>query len=180
MGWTNPRTWTGGELVTAALMNVHVRDNLVDLDARALGVFSADPATHSSPPLTGYQVIATYPIPALTLDATGKTVHFQAAGYFAANGNYKVALLRVGGVDQAFIGGNINNVAWHLDVKVTRRASNTQLIASWGIATGVTHAICSLGASADAAIIPIDVVSWSDVGAASDVVLLGSWAQVLG
>lgn len=28
MAWTTPRTWATGELVTAALMNTHVRDNL--------------------------------------------------------------------------------------------------------------------------------------------------------
>lgn len=26
--WTNPRTWVSGELVTAVLMNIHLRDNL--------------------------------------------------------------------------------------------------------------------------------------------------------
>ena len=29
MAWTAPRTWVAGELVTAALMNTHVRDNLL-------------------------------------------------------------------------------------------------------------------------------------------------------
>ncbi len=28
MAWTTPRTWTTGELVTAAILNTHVRDNL--------------------------------------------------------------------------------------------------------------------------------------------------------
>jgi microcystin-dependent protein len=28
MAWTTPRTWVAGELVTASLMNTHVRDNL--------------------------------------------------------------------------------------------------------------------------------------------------------
>ena len=28
MAWTTPRTWVDGELVTAALMNTHLRDNL--------------------------------------------------------------------------------------------------------------------------------------------------------
>lgn len=28
MGWTNPRTWVTNEVVTAAIMNAHVRDNL--------------------------------------------------------------------------------------------------------------------------------------------------------
>ena len=27
MAWTAPRTWTTGELVTAAIMNTHIRDN---------------------------------------------------------------------------------------------------------------------------------------------------------
>ena len=34
MPWTTPRTWVAGEVVTAAIMNVHVRDNLSDLDSR--------------------------------------------------------------------------------------------------------------------------------------------------
>lgn len=34
MAWTTPRTWVAGEVVTAAIMNQHVRDNLSDLDAR--------------------------------------------------------------------------------------------------------------------------------------------------
>lgn len=34
MAWTTPRTWVASEVVTAAIMNTHVRDNLTDLDAR--------------------------------------------------------------------------------------------------------------------------------------------------
>lgn len=33
MAWTTPRTWTAGELVTASMMNTHVRDNLNSLRA---------------------------------------------------------------------------------------------------------------------------------------------------
>jgi hypothetical protein len=28
MAWTTPRTWVAGEVVTAALLNIHLRDNL--------------------------------------------------------------------------------------------------------------------------------------------------------
>ena len=28
MAWSEPRDWTAGEVVTAAIMNAHVRDNL--------------------------------------------------------------------------------------------------------------------------------------------------------
>jgi hypothetical protein len=31
MAWTAPRTWTTGELVTASIMNAHVKDNLTYL-----------------------------------------------------------------------------------------------------------------------------------------------------
>lgn len=34
MAWTTPRTWVAGEVVTASIMNTHVRDNLDDLDTR--------------------------------------------------------------------------------------------------------------------------------------------------
>ncbi|HEY2086383.1 MAG TPA: hypothetical protein VGH54_10225 [Mycobacterium sp.] len=32
MAWTTPRTWVAGETITAAIMNTHVRDNLVDVN----------------------------------------------------------------------------------------------------------------------------------------------------
>ena len=31
MGWTAPRTWVVAEIVTAALLNTHLRDNLLAL-----------------------------------------------------------------------------------------------------------------------------------------------------
>lgn len=38
MSWTTPRTWNPGELVTANMMNVHVRDNLNALKGESFGV----------------------------------------------------------------------------------------------------------------------------------------------
>ena len=43
MAWTNPRTWVVGELVTAAIMNTHIRDNQVFSQAEACTVWT--PAT---------------------------------------------------------------------------------------------------------------------------------------
>lgn len=37
MVWTTPRTWTTGEIVTAANLNTHVRDNLNALFTRRFG-----------------------------------------------------------------------------------------------------------------------------------------------
>lgn len=33
MAWTSPRTWVSGEILTAALLNTHLRDNLLAVDA---------------------------------------------------------------------------------------------------------------------------------------------------
>lgn len=38
--WTAPRTWTTGELVTAVMMNTHVRDNLTVLRTGAIAIAS--------------------------------------------------------------------------------------------------------------------------------------------
>lgn len=43
MAWTAPRTWTTGELVTAAMLNAHVRDDLLDADARMPWIINIDP-----------------------------------------------------------------------------------------------------------------------------------------
>src|SRR5687768_10186599 len=38
--WTTPRTWVTNELVTAAQMNTHVRDNLTELRAGGIALAS--------------------------------------------------------------------------------------------------------------------------------------------
>jgi hypothetical protein len=50
MAWTTPRTWTDGELVTAAIMNPHIRDNMNTL-TRCIGK-TADQSIASSTTLT--------------------------------------------------------------------------------------------------------------------------------
>jgi hypothetical protein len=58
MAWTAPRTWVTSEMVTAALMNTHVRDNLLFLltDIPDLTVASID---HTASPYSaaGYVVV---------------------------------------------------------------------------------------------------------------------------
>lgn len=46
MAWTTPRTWAAGELVTAALLNTHVRDNLLHLFGRPYGFVLYTPAAN--------------------------------------------------------------------------------------------------------------------------------------
>lgn len=43
MAWTTPRTWIPGEMVTDAMMNLHVRDQLAALFAGAKGITGQQP-----------------------------------------------------------------------------------------------------------------------------------------
>lgn len=47
MAWTNPKTWSVGELVTAANMNTHVRDNLNNIGERLYARSTANVDTAS-------------------------------------------------------------------------------------------------------------------------------------
>lgn len=45
MAWTTPRTWTGGETLTAALLNTHLRDNFNELDVAKITTYGGYPVT---------------------------------------------------------------------------------------------------------------------------------------
>lgn len=64
MGWTAPRTWVASEVVTAAIMNTHVRDNLSALNGYVEK--TADQSISSSTVLTNDTDLL------LTIGATGK------------------------------------------------------------------------------------------------------------
>ena len=66
MAWTTPRTWTTGELVTAAIMNKHIRDNLNALFSPATDV--ATITTDITTTNTSFE------------DATGLSVTLTTAG----------------------------------------------------------------------------------------------------
>lgn len=48
MSWTTPRTWVTGELVTASIMNTHVRDNLGALQPQSAQVSTSETSTSTS------------------------------------------------------------------------------------------------------------------------------------
>ena len=77
MAWTSPRTWVSSELVTASMLNTHLRDNLLALDA-ALSVITAPVLSKSG----AYSVT--------TADGQGVVVLCTGTwtlGLFAAAGN---------------------------------------------------------------------------------------------
>lgn len=92
MAWTSPRTWTTGELVTAALMNTHLRDNL-----KAIG----DPWTAYTPVLTasttnptlGSGSVATGRYLKAGRDVRGTfDITFGSSGVAAGSGTYRISV----------------------------------------------------------------------------------------
>lgn len=85
MAWTTPRTWATGEVVTASIMNTHVRDNL-----NAVGASTAQVTTSETTTSTSYTDLATSG-PAVTR-TTGTTalilITAQVANSGAGNGDY--------------------------------------------------------------------------------------------
>lgn len=78
MAWTTPRTWVVGELVTAALLNTHLRDNL-DALPRASDTAAVD--TSQTTTSTSYTDLATAG-PAVTLTTGTKAWVTLSAGIF--------------------------------------------------------------------------------------------------
>ena len=109
--WTAPRTWTVGELVTASIMNTHVRDNLTALHVPAGGYnylnLGADITTTST---SFVDVDATNC--ALTFTTGGGDVLFGFVGSLITAIQYyfdvyeSVAAARIGGDDGIFRTGS--------------------------------------------------------------------------
>ena len=66
--YTTPRTWTAAELVTASIMNTHVRDNLDYLKARPVARFADLDGTIASTTSTSF------------VDITGASVSITTSG----------------------------------------------------------------------------------------------------
>ena len=97
MAWTAPRTWVTGEVVTAALLNTHLRDNLVDLDRRT----SPNEATVNSGQTTSslsFTDLATVgPAVTQTIGSTGKALVAIYASLANTTNNYALAGYAVSG-----------------------------------------------------------------------------------
>lgn len=127
MAWTQPRTWTPGEKVTAALLNIHLRDQLNVLRSEQVRRIAASTATVGNV-TTAETVLASKVLDANLLFANEMGVRGIFAGLTANNANVKTLRLR-------FKEGASNNVLlamtltvneaghWLLGFQVTRTAA---------------------------------------------------------
>lgn len=77
MAWTTPRSWSTGELVTASMMNVHVRDNLNYLLSRTLFYVIEATSTYTTTSTTYTAVNAAFN---QTVTTSGGTVAIMISG----------------------------------------------------------------------------------------------------
>jgi hypothetical protein len=77
MAWTALRTWTTGELVTAAMMNQQIRDNLAYLGDLAYVEFTSSASITATTEGTAQQIVTA---PAITYAATPIIIEFFSPG----------------------------------------------------------------------------------------------------
>jgi hypothetical protein len=89
MAWTAPRTWVAGEIVTAAYMNTHVRDNLLTLSTWAawtpqIDAVTTDPNHGSTATQYGTYLLAG------TLCVASFDIKWGGVGVTGGDGNYRI------------------------------------------------------------------------------------------
>lgn len=80
--WTTPKTWQDNDLVTAALMNTHLRDNLDWLKAPNMGLVTV-PGTSMTTNSTTFVAVAN--LNTITLTTTGNRVMLYFSGAWHNN-----------------------------------------------------------------------------------------------
>jgi len=140
MAWTTPRTWTPLETVTAALLNLHLRDNLNLLKTRiaddgtlktqlfgvAFSVGGANTSTTETDPLPGF----TFSLGTNFL-TNGEFLHMRGFASIAANTNTKTIRFRVGSGTAITIWTSATNTANHIglfDCWMAVRSSTTSAV----------------------------------------------------
>src|SRR6266545_2395067 len=93
MGWTNPRTWTTGELVSASMLNEQLRDNISYLKDIALVTITSDVS------VTGTAFMDIVSAGAITYAATPILIEFYAVRVTAGGTDTMVISLMDGATD---------------------------------------------------------------------------------
>lgn len=111
--WTAPRTWATDELVTAALMNQHLRDNLEFLKTPPTGIYAptVEYTTNSS---TFVNVDATNLVFTKTLGGGDVLIGFHGVLYHSTNARMYFDVEIDGtrlGLDDGLVGAVVDNTA---------------------------------------------------------------------
>lgn len=129
---------------------------------------------------TSEQDLATYTLPANTLDANGKALHIRASGNYAAQSNNRTLRLYFGSTIVSVQAGNSAQVRWHLDTEIQRTSAGNQQITSllyWG-AAGSAGSVTVTNATAtesDSSAIAMKLTGQQSTAASTDAVVNKTW-----
>jgi hypothetical protein len=121
MAWTNPRTWANAEIPTAALFNLHVRDNLsvikapFDNNAKIVALTAAYLADLNGSNLTGVALLAAGNAWTGGVQDFGGVLLRLPVGadkFAGAGGNKTAGSLWVEGTDLRHVGGDQSERSW--------------------------------------------------------------------
>ncbi len=116
--WTSPKTWATGELVTAALLNTHLRDNLEFLKAPPTTVYVLNESSDYTTTSTSFVNVDNTKL-ALALTTNGGDVLISFHGMLLSSSNGRVISLDVE-VDGVRLGGDDGLIAAHWVVRRPR------------------------------------------------------------
>lgn len=152
MAWTTPRTWTAGEVVTASMLNTHVRDNTLALYG-AWTSASVTGATNWSVSNFNYRIMGQLVAVDFDMTYSGTTITAGATGNFAdsvvANSGAYPSAIRptTSAVYLACWIAGTNTFFYRLEpngtITMTHAASPTSTIASGNVLH--THGVYCIG-----------------------------------
>lgn len=134
MPWTSPRTWTPGEIVTASLLNTHLRDNLNALLSGRPLAFSVRTGTadYSTASTSFVEVDSTNL--ALTLTLTGTRAIVYATAMISGSQSANIAYVDWS-VDGGARAGGTNGLAQHA---LGTTGANFQTLTMLGVFSGLS------------------------------------------
>lgn len=97
MSWNGIHTWTVGERLTAANMNLYVSDNTSDLDRRTSPIQSSVVAIESTTSTSYTDLTTLGPAVTVTIGSTGKALVGIYAAYSNASGNFALMSYAISG-----------------------------------------------------------------------------------
>jgi len=126
--WTAPRTWTTSELVTASIMNTHVRDNLLYLKENVDPTpqcLNTDEVTRNNGGVAETD-LSTYLLTAGKLATDGDKLRMVAWGICAAGASIKTLKAYFGATSVTAWTNNFNGATWKMMAEVVRTSATTQ------------------------------------------------------
>lgn len=144
------------------------------------GIIHVDTTTYSTPADTAEHIMATYGLPADTLNADGKMLKITAYGQSAANGNTKTIHIKIG--TTSLITGNCNTSGadWVIEQVIVRRGVGSQIAyGEFGYISSNRDIVVASTSEDETTTLDISVFGQNAVANAADIVFEGWHIEVL-